>query len=296
MLRTISARDNLSSAGAIRWDRFVWLPALVSLVFFVLPIATFLEVSLHRDTGLGLAAPEYSFANYKAIFSDIYYLRAIWRTTSLSVMATVIALALAAPTAFALSRASGRMASFWLNITLTTSLITVVIKLMGLNIIFGPSGPINELLRTLSIIDRPLQMVNNDIGVLVGLVQYSLPILILLLFGVAQTIPKSLEEAAEIYGASRATTFRRVVLPLMKGGLVSGGLIAFNMSMGAFTSAVVLGGGRVLFLPVLIQQHIIERAAYGMGAALAMVLLVFVLSINILVGLYFVRKPRGRSS
>ena len=107
----------------------------------------------------------------------------------------------------------------------------------------------------------------NELGV-IGLVQYTLPLLILVLFGVVQTIPRYLE-AAEIHGARRATIFMRVVLPARGARLIGGGLLAFNMSMGAFTSPVALGGGHVLTMPVLIQQKVIQDSDYAMGAALA---------------------------
>jgi putative spermidine/putrescine transport system permease protein len=105
--------------------------------------------------------------------------------------------------------------------------------------------------------------------------------MILVLFSVIQTIPRSLEEAALIHGASRARMFWRIVVPLSLPGLVGGALIVFNLSMGAFTSAALLGGGRVLTLPVLIQRTILLENKYAMAAALSALLLALVLAINV---------------
>jgi putative spermidine/putrescine transport system permease protein len=113
------------------------------------------------------------------------------------------------------------------------------------------------------------------------------------LFSVVQTIPASLEEAAEIHGAARFAIYRSVVLPLAWPGLLAGSLTVFNMSMGAFTSAVLLGGGRVRTMPVLIQQTIIQNTEFGRGAALATVLLVLVFAINLAVGLLVAGRRSG---
>ena len=114
----------------------------------------------------------------------------------------------------------------------------------------------------------------------------------LVLFSMVQTIPRSLEEAAQIHGASRGRVFRRVVIPLCLPGLIGGSLMVFNLSMGAFTSAALLGGGKVLTLPVLIQRSIILETRYGMGAALSATLLVAVFLINLL-SVALVARARG---
>lgn len=286
-------RRDLGPAG-IRWERFLWLPGLLYFFLLLLPQGTFLELSLHADTGAGQVADTRSLTNYIGILSDPFFLGSIWLTFYLSLIATAISLAIAVPTAYALARIGGKLATISLSLILTTSLITVVIKLMGLSIFLSPAGLLNQVLLGMGIISQPLILINNQIGVLIGLVQYVLPILVLLLFGVVQTIPVYLEEAAEIHGATRTSIFFSVIVPSMKPSMVSGGLIAFNMCMGAFTSAVLLGGGRVLIMPVLVQQYIIQRAEYGYGTALAALLLLFVFVANVSVGLWFVRMRRAK--
>jgi putative spermidine/putrescine transport system permease protein len=166
----------------------------------------------------------------------------------------------------------------------------VVIKVLGLIVILGDNGLVNSVLRALHL--GSLRMLSNETGVLVGLVHYTLPFLVLILFSMIQTIPRSLEEAAEVQGASRLGVFRRVVLPLAMPGVITGGLIAFNMSMGAFTSAVLLGGGRVLTLPVLIQRKIVFDVDYPLGSALSTALVLAVLALNLALGALAVRLSR----
>lgn len=298
-VRTPNERPRYNDGPArFRWGQLLWLPGLLYFVLLLVPQGAFLELSLHADTGVGQVTASRSLANYIGILSDPFFLKSIWLTFYLSVIATAISIAIAVPTAYALARIGGKVATVCLSLVLTTSLITVVIKLMGLSIFLSPAGLLNQMLQGIGLIDQPLILINNQTGVLIGLVQYTLPIMVLLLFGVVQTIPVYLEEAAEIHGATRTRIFFSVIVPSMKASIVGGGLIAFNMSMGAFTSAVLLGGGRVLIMPVLVQQYIIQRAEYGYGATLAALLLLFVFTANVAVGLWFsrIRRLRGANA
>lgn len=270
---------------AARWRRLLWPPLIVSALLFGLPQAAFIWLSFHHDLGLGRVAPELSVDNYLAIATDPFYLRSVGLTVLLALEATAVGLIVGFPTAYALARLGNWIATTALGLILTTSLITIVIKLMGLNILLGGSGLINAVLLAAGIIASPLKLLDNELGVVIGLVQYTLPLLILVLFGVVQTIPRHLEEAAEIHGATRATIFARIILPLAAPGLIGGGLLAFNMSMGAFTSPVALGGGHVLTMPVLIQQKVIQDSDYAMGAALSTALLVLVFAANVAIAL-----------
>ena len=276
----------------MRWSWFLWPTTILSFVLLVVPQLGFIWMSLHADLGLGQTGKELTLKNYVQVLSDPFYLHSIWVTLYLSVGAVAIVLLAGLPTAYALARMSPWLSSILLGLILTTSLITIVIKLMGLNMILGPSGMLNAALVALGLVSTPLQLVNNEAGVLIGLVQYTLPLFVMLLFSVIQTIPRALEEAAEIHGATRLSIFLRVILPLAKPGIVSGSLIGFNMSMGAFTSAILLGGGRVLTMPVLIQQKIVQSTEYGIGAALSTVLLLLVFLLNLGAGLWVTRRDR----
>ena len=160
--------------------------------------------------------------------------------------------------------------------------MTIVIKVLGLIIIFGSDGALNRTLMGLGLIDEPLQIVGNIYGVVVGLMHYVLGFMVLMLFSVIQTIPRSLEEAALIHGASPYRMFMRVVFPLSLPGVVTGALIIFNLCMGAFVSAALLGGGKVLTLPVVIERTIVLDIEYAMGGTLSAILLISVILINVL--------------
>ena len=266
--------------------------AVVMLVLLFGTQFVFLRAGFYEDLGLGLIGDQLQIDNYVTAFRDSFYLGSLWLTIYLSAIVVACSLLLAYPAAYAIARMRSKWAMLVLAAIVVSSFVTVVIKVLGLIIIFGADGPINSLLNALGITDSPVRIVGTLAGVVIGLMHYVLGFLVLLLFSVIQTIPRSLEEAAQIHGASRWRTMWRVVIPLSLPGIVNGALIVFNLSMGAFVSAVLLGAGRVLTLPVVIEQTIVLQTEYGMGSALSAVLLASVLIINV-ISVLLVRRMRA---
>ena len=275
-----------------RWNLVLLPSAVVMLVLLFGTQFVFLRAGFYEDLGLGLIGDQLQIDNYVTAFRDSFYLGSLWLTIYLSAIVVACSLLLAYPAAYAIARMRSKWAMLVLAAIVVSSFVTVVIKVLGLIIIFGADGPINSLLNALGIADSPVRIVGTLAGVVIGLMHYVLGFLVLLLFGVIQTIPRSLEEAAQIHGASRWRTMWRVVIPLSLPGIVNGALIVFNLSMGAFVSAVLLGAGRVLTLPVVIEQTIVLQTEYGMGSALSAVLLASVLIINV-ISVLLVRRMRA---
>ena len=276
----------------IRWD-YLLIPAfVVSFALLAASQLTFLRGSLSTDLGLGMLSPTIGTANYETLFTDEFYLRSLWLTIKVSAIATICTLVMSFPVAYVIARMRSRWAMVMLAGVVVSSFVTIVIKVYGLIVIFSAEGGLNSLLMAMGLLDKPYTIIGNVPGVVVGLMQFTMGFGVLLLYGVVRTIPVSLEEAATIHGASRARVFWRVVLPLSLPGVIVGSLMMFNLCMGAFTSASLLGGGRVFTLPVLIQRSVIIETKYGMGATLAAVLLVSVIIIN-LVSVFLVKRLRA---
>jgi putative spermidine/putrescine transport system permease protein len=122
---------------------------------------------------------------------------------------------------------------------------------------------------------------------------YSLGFAILMFYSIIVTVPRSLEEAASILGTSSTGVFTQVVLPLCMPGLVGGALMIFNVSMGGFTSTALIGAGKVLTLPVVIQRTMLVETSFGMAATLAVGLLLTVLTVNVIAVQVARRLRRG---
>jgi len=276
----------------VRWDYLLIPSFVVSFALLAASQLTFLRGSLSADLGLGMLSKSLGLQNYDALFTDEFYVNALWLTVKVSAIATFCTLVMSFPVAYVIARMRSRWAMVMLAGVVVSSFVTIVIKVYGLVVIFAADGWLNKLLLAIGLIDKPYTIIGNSTGVVVGLMQFTMGFAVLLLYSVVRTIPASLEEAATIHGASRARVFWRVILPLSLPGVIVGSLMMFNMCMGAFTSASLLGGGRIFTLPVLIQRTVIIETKYGMGATLAAVLLVSVILIN-LVSVFLVKRLRA---
>ena len=265
-----------------RWG-LVLLPSfLVSMALLIGSQYVFLSNSFYRDLRLGRIGPDFTWMNYTRFFSDSFYLDTLYLTIEVSAVATAFTLVAGYPVAYLIARLRSRFGMVMLAAIVLSSLISIVIKVLGIIVIFAADGPINTALIWLGVLNRPFSILGNTTGVVIGLMHFTLGFGVLLLYSVISTIPRSLEDAASIHGASRPRVFWRVILPLSLPGIIAGGLIMFNLCMGVFVSAAILGSGKVLTLPVLIQRTIILENRYAMGATLAAVLLVSALLVNLI--------------
>ncbi len=265
-----------------RWG-LVMLPSFALVVLLLaVPQFVFLRGSFFEDVGLGRLGTEIILENYIEIFSDFYFRDSLFLTAYISLIATILSLVWSYAAAYILARMRSRYVPLLLVATVLTALISLIITALGLIIIFGADGPINQPLKSLGIIQEQIKIVGQNSGVVIGIMHFVLPFMILVLYGVFQTIPRQLEEAAQIHGASWWRTIWRIIIPLSLPGVLATSLIVFNLSMGSFVSAAILGGGKVFTLPFLVWRTLMLENSYGMGAALAAVLLISVLLINLL--------------
>ncbi len=276
----------------VRWWLLLVPPFMVSFLLVVASQFVFLESSLFEDLGYGRVGDQVLIDNYARFFTDGFYLGALWVTVKTSGLAALFTLVLGFPVAYLIARMRSQWSMILLAGIVVSTFVTIVIKVYGLIVIFSADGLFNTTLLALGILSKPYTVFGNISGVVVGLMHFTLGFGVLLLYSVIQTIPRSLEDAAQIHGANRLRVYYRIIFPLALPGVTAAALMVFNMSMGAFTSAALLGGGRVFTLPVLIQRTIMMDIKYSMGATLAAVLLVAVVIINIL-SIYLLRRMRA---
>ncbi|MDA0262018.1 MAG: ABC transporter permease [Proteobacteria bacterium] len=275
-----------------RWELFLIPSFVVSLVLMVGSQFFFLRRSFYRDLGFGRIGKQFELTNYINVLSDSFYLDVLWVTVQVSFLAALFTLVMGAPLAYLIARMRSNWAMVLLAGIVVSTFVTIVIKVFGLIIIFSADGLVNKLLLGSGLLSDPFTILGSKSGIVVGLLHFTLGFGVLLLYGIFQTIPRSLEEAAQILGASRARVHWRVVVPLALPAITIGSIMIFNMCMGAFTSAALLGGARVLTLPVLIERTVILQVKYSTGATLAAILLVSVVLIN-LFSVYLLTRLRA---
>ncbi len=242
----------------------------------------FLSTSFHEDLGLGQVGAEFTLTNYIAVWHEPQYLQGLRLTLSLSVMVVLATLIAAWPVAYLLSRMRPRLATMILTSVVVTSFVPLPIKTLGLMIVFSADGALLGVLRSLDLVGPQFRFLGSQFAVGVGYFHLGIAYMVMMLFSTMQAIPQRLIEAARIHGASSLRALWRVVVPLSLPGTLSASLVLFNLLSGAFVSAMLLGGGRVLTLPVLIQQALILHTEYGVAATLSVILLLIVMATSLL--------------
>lgn len=264
------------------WGLLVVPPLLLTVGLLGSTLAIFLSSSFYEDLGLGVLAEEASLFNFVQIWRYPSYLDSLVLTLRLAFSVCVFTLLVTWPVAYLLSRIRPRIAVLLVGLILASTFISLPIKALGLMILFGADSFAMHALQATGLFEDDFRFVGSLFGVAVGYTHLAIGLMVMMLFSVMQAIPKSLEDAARIHGASWLRMIWRVVVPLSLPGTISASLMLFNLLTGAFVSATLLGGGKILTLPVLIQQSIILFNEYGIAAALATVLLLLVLFVNII--------------
>ena len=275
------------------WRLILIVPVLVSLLLFAIPPYFFISTSFHQNLGYGRFSDDLTLSNYQRIFTDSLYLAALAKTLGLSAITALICLVLGFPVAYVLARAQSKWVSLLLGLLVAATFITPVVKDLGLIILLSQGGLVNATLGVLGVISSPVRWLGSEAGVIIGLAHYTLPLIVLMLHTVIQTVPRSLEDAAHAHGASRARVFYGVIIPIILPGMVAAALMVFNLAAGAFTTPALLGGGRVLTFSILIQRAVILDVDYPFAAALSSILLLFVFALNILSGYLMVKQAGG---
>jgi putative spermidine/putrescine transport system permease protein len=276
------------------WKHFL-LPGLVVLVLaFIVPQVAYLEYSFRPALPYGRVGEGFTLDNYAKVLTDPFYLGVMADSVYLSLVSVLAAALMGYPTAYLLARAPRRWSARLTNLLLLSSFVTISIKALGWSLLLRGTGPVNYLLSAIGATHSPVMLINNTIGAFIGMVHFVLPLMILTLAGVIQAIPVNLELAAHGMGASPLRTFVRVVFPLSLAGFLSALLMSFSLCMGLFATTALLGGGKVLTMPILIYQQVVDIANLPLGAALSVFLFLTVLVINVIAARVLVLRRGDR--
>lgn len=248
------------------------LPALVLLLPF---LAAVLFVLRYSVSGESQAIAGWSFAHYQALFEP-FFLRSVGLTLKLATLSTVLCMLLAVPIAMLMAAVAQ---PFWRRVMTSLVLLPMILNLLiqsyGWMMVLGPTGAANSLLLKAGIIDQPVQMLFNEVGVLVGLVQTTLPLAVFPVLGSMRVMSQDYLEAAGTLGATPWRSFFDITLPLLKPGLISAASIVFAFNASAFAIPLLLGGRRVQMMGVAIRDMISPLFDWA-GASAAGVTLILI--------------------
>ena len=250
----------------IPWtNRLLLLPALAWLgIVFVYPLGRLLWASLFT--------PTLSLASYARLLGSSIYLTVFVNTFEISATVTMLALALGYPLAFVLATAGPRVSRLMLAAIIVPLWTSVLVRTYAWMVLLGRRGLVNEGLQSLGLLDAPLPLLYNRLGVTIGMVHVLLPFMVLPIYSVMKGIDVDLLKAAQNLGANRRQAFLRVYVPLSLSGLATGSLLVFVSALGFFVTPALLGGRRDMMIAMLIDNQISQLLDWGLGSALAVVL------------------------
>ena len=231
---------------------------------------------------------EYTLAHYVAVFTDEYYYGIFWRTFWIAGLTTIICLLIGVPEAYVLSRMGNPWRSIFLLVVLAPLLVSVVVRAFGWSMLLGPQGVVNHALQAVGL--GPVRILYTEAAVIIALVHVMLPFMVIPVWTSLQKLDPGVENAALSLSASPFTTLRRVVLPQVMPGILSGSLIVFGLSASAFAIPGLLGGRRLKMVSTVVYDEYLHELNWPLGAALALILLVA----NLVVMLSYNRVLEGR--
>jgi len=217
------------------------------------------------------------------------HLTIIWRTIRLAGLTTIITFVIGFPTAWFIATRPPKTRPFWLFLITIPFWTNLLIRTFAINEVIRSEGLINSVLLRFGIIDAPISMIYTDGAVLLGMGYAYLPLMVLPLFAAMDRFDMRLLEAGYDLYASRLTLLRRIVIPVVRPGIIAGCILVFIPALGAYVTPRVLGGGKNMMLGNLIELQFGQGRNWPLGAAISITL-----SVITLVAMLFILRASTR--
>jgi putrescine transport system permease protein len=275
---------------------FLWL-----MLFFLLPFAIVLKISFaEADVAIPPYTDIFAYAdqqlqvlinlcNYIFLSEDELYLAAYLGSLKIAFFSTLLCLLIGYPMAYAIARARKDLQTVLLLLIMMPTWTAILIRVYAWMGILSSNGILNGLLQGLGLIDAPLQILNTDAAVYIGVVYSYLPFMILPLYANLERLDVSLLEAAADLGAKRWRAFVDVTLPLSLPGIIGGSLLVFIPAIGEFIIPALLGGSDTLMIGRALWDEFFGNRDWPVASAVSVVLLL----ILVLPMMWF-QKVQGR--
>lgn len=301
----MSAREQRQIAAEARAGWLLSLPALLLLAvaasgpLLIMLVYSFLEAGQYGNV-------EWRFSWdgwFGTLFSrDIFdgtvqladaHLTILWRSVKLALQTTLFTFLVGFPTAWFIATRPPRARAMWLFLITIPFWTNLLIRTVAINEIIRTEGLINKVLLGTGLRTTPLDMLYSDFAVFVGMTYVYLPLMVLPLFAAIDRFDMRLLEAGYDLYASRWQVLRRVILPIVRPGIVAGSILVFVPALGAYVTPRILGGGKNMMIGNFIELQFGQGRNWPLGAALSVILLVIVTAALLI---YVRAANRGTSS
>ena len=277
------------------------MPALVLLAvaavgpLLIVAIYSFLTPGTHGNVVWVFSTEGWSQILWsKDIFTDSYvwadaHLTILWRSIKLSLMTTIITFVVGFPTAWFIATRPPKARALWLFLITIPFWTNILIRTYAINEMIRQEGLINVILLKIGVISEPLHIIYTDVAIFIGMTYVYLPLMVLPLFAAIDRFDMRMLEAGYDLYASRWQILRRIILPIVKPGIIAGSILVFVPSLGAYVTPRILGGGKQMMIGNLIDMQFGQGKNWPLGAALSLTLLVIVT----VALLYYVKVANG---
>lgn len=204
------------------------------------------------------------------------HLTIFWRSVSLSVLTTLFTFVVGFPTAWFIATRPPAQRAMWLFLITIPFWTNLLIRTYAINEVLRREGLMNTVLMGTGLISSPIEVLYTPTAIFIGMTYVYLPLMVLPLYAAIDRFDMRLLEAAYDLYASRWQVLRRVVLPIVKPGIIAGSILVFVPSLGAYVTPRVLGGGKQMMIGNFIELQFLQGKNWPLGAALSMVLLIIV--------------------
>jgi putative spermidine/putrescine transport system permease protein len=245
------------------------LPALLMLgLVFVVPLAWFFVRVLLIDSDPA-SLPELVVG----VVTSRPMLIAMATTNWISLLVTAVVLLIGYPIAFYLANTGGLRFTLVIFCIIVPYFTSVIVRTYSWMVLLGRNGIVNQILLQLGLVDQPLALLYNKLGIVIGMTYVLLPYMVLTLYAAMKGIEPSLVQAARALGASDAYVFRRVYFPLTLHGVISGSLIVFILAIGFFITPALMGGPSDVMVAMLVERSVEIMLDWQSAAVMSLLLL-----------------------
>ena len=253
--------------------------AALFVAFFVAPLCILVVLSLHAEA----AMRTWTLANYTKFFTDAFNYSILWETLLLGLKATIVCLLFAYPLAWVCVRAGMGWQRIIIFLVILPVLTSVVVRTFAWIVILGRQGVLNQIWLALGGAE-PLRLLYTEAGLIMVLAQVQMPLMALPIITVMSKIDRNLTDVSHALGAGEWRTFWRVTVPLSLPGIIAGCILTYTACITAFVSQTLIGGARLIYMPLHIYQQAIGANNWPFAAAISVIFMIAVLLILAVVG------------
>jgi putative spermidine/putrescine transport system permease protein len=249
--------------------------AALFVAFFIAPLLVLLALSLHGD----VAMKAWTLSNYAKFFADSFSTSILFDTLLLGVKATLVCLVFGFPIAWLCASAGARWQSVLLFLVILPILTSVVVRTFSWIVILGRQGVLNQIALGLGLVSEPLRLLYTEVGVVMVLAQVQMPLMVLPILTVLSRMDPNLADASRVLGAGEWRTLWKVTLPLSVPGIIAGCILTYSASITAFVTQSLIGGARLIYMPLDIYQQAVGANNWPFAAAISIIFMIAVMAV-----------------